>query len=138
MTERYLLDTCAAVWIAEGSALSDPAMEAVREAEAGKGALSVSPITAWEIGMLAAKGRVAIRSSPNDWFRRLCDFPGVELVGLDADVLIDSSFLPGEPDGDPADRIIIATARAAGMTVLTRDRAMLDYAAQGHVLALEC
>ena len=63
---------------------------------------------------------------------------GVVLQGLTADILIDSSLLPGEIHGDPADRIIIATARALDLTVVTRDRHILDYAARGHVRALAC
>ena len=55
-----------------------------------------------------------------------------------AEVLIASSFLPGRIHLDPLDRIVIATARAHGLTILTRDRLILDYAAEGHVTALAC
>jgi transcriptional regulator with XRE-family HTH domain len=55
-----------------------------------------------------------------------------------AGFLIDSSFLPGDFHDDPADRIIVATARAFDLTVVTRDRAILAYARQGYVLALPC
>jgi PIN domain nuclease of toxin-antitoxin system len=53
-------------------------------------------------------------------------------------VLLDSSFLPGTFHGDPADRIIAATAREHGFTVMTRDRLLLAYAAEGHLAALAC
>ncbi len=53
-------------------------------------------------------------------------------------MLIDYSFLPGEFHNDPVDRIIVATARALALTVVTRDKAILDYARQGYVLALPC
>jgi PIN domain nuclease of toxin-antitoxin system len=52
--------------------------------------------------------------------------------------LIASSFLPGKPPRDPADRIIAATARDLGATLVTRDRALLDYGSQGHIAVLEC
>jgi PIN domain nuclease of toxin-antitoxin system len=52
--------------------------------------------------------------------------------------LIDSSFLPGTPPRDPADRIIAATARDHGCTLITRDRVLIDYAEQGHIRVLEC
>ena len=54
------------------------------------------------------------------------------------DRLVNSSNLPGDLHRDPADRIIIATARELGMTILTRDRMILDYAARGHVSAMAC
>jgi PIN domain nuclease of toxin-antitoxin system len=46
--------------------------------------------------------------------------------------------LPGRLHDDPIDRILVATARREGLTLITRDRAILDYAAQGHVRALPC
>jgi PIN domain nuclease of toxin-antitoxin system len=51
---------------------------------------------------------------------------------------MESSFLPGKFPKDPADRIIAATAREHGYTVVTRDRALLDYAEQGYLSAVEC
>ena len=98
----------------------------------------VSPITAWERGLLAAKGRIASPMTPKRWFKLLLSQPGVELAEMSIDILVDSSFLPGHFHGDPADRIIIATARSLDLTVVTRDRAILDYAAEGHVRALAC
>jgi PIN domain nuclease of toxin-antitoxin system len=64
--------------------------------------------------------------------------PGITLCELTPDVLLGSWFLPGKLNRDPADRIIAATAREYGFTVITRDRALLDYAAQGHLAAIEC
>jgi PIN domain nuclease of toxin-antitoxin system len=62
----------------------------------------------------------------------------VVLCGLDPETLIESSFLPGEPPRDPADRIVLATARAHALPVMTRDRAILAYAEAGHVGAIPC
>ena len=53
-------------------------------------------------------------------------------------LLLRSSFLPGSPTGDPADRILAATAREYGFTLVTRDRALLAYGEQGHIRALAC
>jgi PIN domain nuclease of toxin-antitoxin system len=62
----------------------------------------------------------------------------VQLAPMSPNLLIDSSFLPGKPPRDPADRIIAATARDHGCTLLTRDRVLLDYAKQGHIRVLAC
>jgi len=118
--------------------MSDAAVSAIGESlDAGTPVL-VSPITAWERGILVAKGRIASPMTPKRWFDLLLSQPGVELAEMSIDILIDSSFLPGAPQGDPADRIIIATARSHDLTIVTRDRAILDYATQGHVRALAC
>lgn len=88
--------------------------------------------------MLAAKGRLASPVSPYKWFEELIAIDGFELIPLTPDILIDSSFLPGTLHGDPADRIIIATARANDLTIVTRDRHILRYGQEGHVRVLEC
>jgi PIN domain nuclease of toxin-antitoxin system len=64
--------------------------------------------------------------------------PGFAETALTSEIRIAASFLPGKPPNDPADRIILATARQFGVPVLTRDRLVLGYAAQGHVAAVEC
>ena len=53
-------------------------------------------------------------------------------------MLIASSYLPGKPPNDPADRILIATACELGATLITRDRVLLDYGRQGHVAVVGC
>ena len=133
-----LLDTCAALWLAADAPLTDAARDAVfRALEAGI-AIQVSPVTAWEIGLMARKGRFRSSLSPQRWFERLCALPGVAVCALDANILLASSFLPGELHGDPADRMMAATAREHGFTLVTRDRALLDYADQGHLAAISC
>lgn len=88
--------------------------------------------------MLVSKGRLLLRMDPLTAYRRLCGLPNTDETELTSEILVGSSFLPGRPPNDPFDRTIIATARHRGLTVLTRDRLILDYAAQGHVAALAC
>ena len=133
-----LLDTCAAIWMAGGEPLSEEATQ-VLNASYGRGAsVSISPISAWEIGLLAARGRLTLAVTPAAWFRRLLSIEEMRLEDLSVDALIASSFLPGTPPRDPADRMIIATAREAGLTIVTRDRLILDYARAGFVAAIAC
>jgi PIN domain nuclease of toxin-antitoxin system len=63
---------------------------------------------------------------------------GVQIESLTPHILIESSFLPGRLHRDPADRILVATARSQGLTLVTRDHFILDYAEQGYVSALVC
>ena len=134
----FLLDTCAVIWIAREEPLREPAAGVVAELYAEEGRLAVSPITAWEVAMLAAKGRMALSLSPETWFDRICAIPGVALAEMPPSVLIASCSLPGSPPADPADRILAATARAFGYTLVTRDRRLLDYGAEGHIRVMGC
>ena len=75
---------------------------------------------------------------PERWFANLFEAPGVRLTDMSPEILIASSYLPGVPPRDPADRIIIATARDFGATLITRDGALPDCGAQGHVSVVAC
>jgi len=133
-----LLDTCACIWISEDQPLADQAIEALNRSWQSGEEVRISPFTAWEIGMLMSRGRLKSRLSPRAWFSRLIGVDGVALANLSPDILLESNALPGIPPRDPADKIIIATARETGLTIVTRDQLILDYAADGHVLALAC
>ena len=137
MARPVLLDTCAAIWLMNGDPLSPPSRAAIAEAQAS-GLVHVSPITAWEVATLAARGRIALSLSPNAWFAALIGQPGVAWAPMPHDVLIASATLPGPPLRDPADRIIAATARQFGYVVVTRDAELLAYGQAGHVQAMEC
>jgi PIN domain nuclease of toxin-antitoxin system len=133
-----LLDTCTLIFMTERTRMAPAAVETLQAATEGGEITYISPITAWEVGMLTSRGRLQLLIRPERWFSNLFDVPGVRLAEMSADVLIASSFLPGKPPQDPTDRIIAATARELGATLITRDRALLDYGAQGHVAVLQC
>jgi PIN domain nuclease of toxin-antitoxin system len=133
-----LLDTCAVIWVAEDQPISRTATSALDEAHAADQFVYISPISAWEVGLLVARGRLTMIVKPQLWFQRILDVPNMRLADMSPDLLISSSFLPGEPPRDPADRILAATAREYGYTLMTRDRVLLNYAEQGHIQALSC
>ena len=133
-----LLDTCAVIWLSEGEKLASSAIELLKAADDAGQFTYISPISAWEIGQLASRGRVQLLITPQRWFARLFESRGVQLAEMSPDILITSSFLPGKPPRDPADRIIAATARDLGATLITRDRALLGYGNQGHLSVTGC
>ncbi|MHA6300084.1 type II toxin-antitoxin system VapC family toxin [Devosia sp. CAU 1758] len=135
---QLLLDTCALIWMAEEADLAPEAVAAMNAAFEEDRPVSVSPISAWERALLIAKGRLASPLPPKVWFDRVVASGSLSLTALSPEILTDASFLPGVIHKDPADRIIIATARALDMTIVTRDAHILRYAAQGHVRALAC
>ena len=134
-----LLDTCASIWLFEQQPMSAASLEAIRFA-AGIARVLISPVSAWEIGLLARRprGTLAFQPSPYDWFTDLLALPGMRLTPLSFRAAIAASYLPGQLHGDPADRLLIASARELGVPLVTRDRRILDYAAQGHVEAIAC
>src|SRR5216684_2868374 len=138
MSSPILLDTCAAIWLAEAQALAEQAMLVLDDAYETRTAVYVSPITAWEIGLLTSRGRLSLLIKPQLWFQRLFDVLNFRLAEMPPEVLIASSYLPGTPPRDPADRIMAATAREYGYLLMTRDRPLLNYAEQGHIQALAC
>jgi PIN domain nuclease of toxin-antitoxin system len=133
----FLLDTCAALW-AVSNELKSGVVEALTEAYRRGVPTFISPITAWEVGVSARKGRFVSSLAPRRWFEQLMSLPGAALAEMPPELLIASNELPDFPTNDPADRIIAATAREYGFTVVTRDRALLEYGKQGYLSVLEC
>ena len=133
-----LLDTHCWLWAQLGKLdrLSRHALKAIRAAESG-GNLRISVISVWELGMLENRGRVALPMNIRSWVAEALTKPGISLVPLTPEIAVESSNLPGDLHGDPADRIIAATARAWNATILTKDQRLIDYSRQRHVRVLE-
>jgi PIN domain nuclease of toxin-antitoxin system len=132
-----LLDTTAAIWLSRDE-LKASASEKLDEAARTGVATYLSPITAWEVGLLVSHNRLGLGTTPQRWFARILAMPNVHLAELSPDILMASSFLPGKPPRDPADRILLATARDLGATLITRDRALLKYGEDGQVSTIAC
>lgn len=135
---RLLLDTHVWIWLMEGAAreLGPDTLEEIQKASE-RAMVLVSPISVWEVGMLEAKGRIRFAMEPAVWVRRGLAAPGLRLAELTPEVALASTRLPGPVHGDPADRMLIATARHLGATLVTRDDAILAYAAEGYLAAAD-
>lgn len=132
-----LLDRCAAIWLASGETISAYSRECILAAGTVEG-IYISPVTAWEIGMLSRprpgqRKPLQFLPDPKAWYGRLISGPGIRQANLTADIAIESSRLPGNPPTDPGDRLIIATARQLNIPVTTRDRRIIGYGKAGHV-----
>lgn len=133
-----LLDTHTAIWLVHNEPIARRAEEAINAVQQTDGTILVSPITAWEVGSLVSRKRVDLLATPQRWFARLLSTPNVQLAELSPSILIAAWFLPGAPPNDPADRILIATARELAATLVTRDRAIIAYGEQGNVSVVGC
>ena len=133
-----LLDTHIWLWYAEGDAGRLPANSVRRLDQARtQDGLRVSSISVWELGILHAKGRIQLSIPLRDWVKRALEPAGISLLPLDAETAVESSLLPGEPHGDPADRFLVAAARTQGLILATRDEAIIEYGDAGHIRALK-
>jgi PIN domain nuclease of toxin-antitoxin system len=132
-----LLDTHVLIW----AMLHSPRLgrQAAKAINAGsrQERLAVSAITPWEIGLLESKGRITLQKGALAWVQEALAKPGVSLVPLDPEIAVASSRLPFEMHSDPADRILVATARHLGATLVTADQALLDVAKKGLFRAMD-
>ena len=114
---------------------SSPAL-AQMEAAVGPARLRVSTISVWEVGMLEAKGRISLPLSCEEWVRRSLLAPGLSLASFTPEIALASTRLPGEFHGDPADRILVATARTLEATLVTKDQQIIHYGNKGYLTVL--
>ncbi|MDP1526101.1 MAG: type II toxin-antitoxin system VapC family toxin [Rhodocyclaceae bacterium] len=128
-----LLDTHAWVWLMNGSRQLGPkAQKAVLRSLASEAVL-VAAISPWEVAMLVSKGRLVLDRDVGEWVREALSQPGIRLEALTPEIAVASTRMPGELHGDPADRLLAATARHLGATLLTDDQLLLDYGKAGHI-----
>lgn len=133
-----LLDTCTFLWLVMDEPLNPDAVSLLAAVSHEGVATFISPISAWEIGMLTAKRRLNLSVAVQRLFIGALEQKAIRLATLTPELLIESWFLPGKPPRDPADRIIASTARNLGCRLLTRDRELLDYGEQGYISVVEC
>ena len=132
-----LLDTHVLLWSASnGPRMGRHAGKAIEHASR-EGRLAVSAITPWEIALLVSKGRLKLGVDVMDWLRNALANPGLHVAPLEPDIAVASTRLPFDMHADPADRILVATARHLGATFVTTDKALLDLAKKGYFRAID-
>ncbi|PKL38571.1 MAG: PIN domain nuclease [Spirochaetae bacterium HGW-Spirochaetae-1] len=93
----------------------------------------IPAICMWEIAMLVSKERISLSENTLDWIRNVTAAPGISIHPLSPEVAYESTVLPGDFHGDPADRMIVATARVLDATLLTFDEQKIKYGENGFV-----
>lgn len=122
---KALLDTHVLLWwLHEDPRLAEAHHEVIRKA-GPEAPLWVSDITLWEIATLHSLGRIELRLPLRDWLERATAPPLVQRVGISPAIAAEVAALPEDFHRDPADRILVATARVLGATLLTRDARIL-------------
>lgn len=123
-----VLDTHTLLWWASGdeAQLSPRAKRAIK-AELKGGRIMVSSMSAWELAMLVARARVELSMDIGEWLSVVSQIEAVRFVPVDNDIAVQSVALPGEFHKDPADRIIVATARKLAARLVTADERIRSY-----------
>ncbi len=132
-----LLDTHILVWLLEEDNRLHPESISEIDLSSDAGELFVSAVSFWELGLLEAAGRVQLNVPFADWLQRAKARTGMVVSPLSENIAYDGTRLPGDFHRDPADRFIVATARALDATLVTRDRRILRYGNDGHVSVME-
>lgn len=127
LKHRILLDTHVWIWLMEGNeSLSITFRKTVDRIQGQEGIL-ISPISIWEVGMLAEKRRITIDMDCMDWVTQALSQPGIALAPITPQIAIESCRLPGQIHGDPADRLLLATAHYENAVLITCDSKLLEY-----------
>lgn len=119
-----LLDTHVWLWWLLGSERISKKERQELDRLASRGALRIAAVSLWEAQMLHAKGRLALNRPFDTWLREAAAADVVQIVPLDIDVVIELDNLPRSFHGDPADRLIVSTARAHKIPLATHDSAI--------------
>lgn len=123
-----VLDTHVLIWWVNGDGQISAAARKAIERELGTdGQMLISAITAWELAMLIAKGRLALTMDLDDWLATVASIEAVRFVPIDNELAVQSVRLPGEFHADPADRLIIALARHHSVSLVTADERIRGY-----------
>jgi len=134
---EVVLDTHVFLWLINGEKdLSEKSKAIILKARE-KGSIGLSAISLWEISMLCAHKRISLNQPCLNWITRSLEGPGIVLCPLSPEIVVESSFLPEQFQGDPADRIIVATARIFSALLVTRDEKILKYSHNGYLNCIQ-
>ena len=121
-----VLDTHIWVWWVHGDpVLSEATRELIDSSE--QIGIAVSAISCWEVAKLVECGRLILPCPVLDWLQQALAYPGVRLIELSPRICVESTQLPGEFHRDPADQVIVATARVLDAALVTVDGKILKY-----------
>lgn len=122
-----VLDTHTVVWWVSSDATLSKKAKATIEQVLDGGKILVSAITAWEIAMLVEREKLVLSLDVASWLQTVSAIDALRFVPVDPEIAINSVNLPGKFHKDPADRMIVATARKFGVPLVTKDEKIRAY-----------
>lgn len=137
MNNPIVLDTHVLLWsLLQPEELPEDIRQRITVAQENS-QLLVCSISLWEIAMLKSKRRINIYEPIRDFLESITNIDGLSVKDISTEVAAESVQLMDDFHGDPADRIIVATAKCHGATLLTRDQKILTWASLGHIKSLQ-
>jgi PIN domain nuclease of toxin-antitoxin system len=127
--DAIVLDTHVWLDVASGRGRVTPRIMRKLERAGDAGVLYVAAITPWEVAMLARAGKLRVAGSVLQWLVGALQDTQTAVAPLEPAIAVDAVELPAWEHGDPADRLIVATARHLDAVLVTRDTTILEYAA---------
>lgn len=121
-----LIDTHIWIWWVNGESQLKPEYKSAITAAQETG-IEVSIISCWEVAKLVENKRLALTLPILHWLNAALSYPGVRLLPLTPEIVVDSTQLPGVFHKDPGDQMIVATARVHGLALMTMDEKLLAY-----------
>src|SRR5215217_4630841 len=121
-----VLDTHIWIWWVHGDARLPPTYQNFVSEHETEG-LGISIISCWEVAKLVEYGRLTFPLSVEDWLDQALSYPGIRLLDLTPRIIVESTQLPGNFHRDPADQLIVATARVLNCTLMTVDEKIARY-----------
>lgn len=121
-----VIDTHIWVWWIHGDSALPSSFRSLLEASEQSG-IAVSAISCWEVAKLAELRRLALPCPVSEWLQQALSYPGIHLIELSPRICVESTQLPGTFHRDPADQIIVATARVLDVPLVTVDFKILAY-----------
>jgi PIN domain nuclease of toxin-antitoxin system len=128
-----VLDTHVWIWLINGSSELKPKVRTWIDKAAADGPILIPSICLWEVAMLASRGKIVTNKPVLQWLNEAITAPATLLAPLSSEVATESCNLPGVFHNDPADRLIVATARVEKAVLVTRDSRILEYGLSGNV-----
>ena len=124
---KYVLDTHVWIWWNMHPGKLSPKVRSLLSSTKRYEELLISAISPWEFSKLLEKERIGISCNPEEWIAEALDMPKLRLVPLTPTIAYRSTSLPQPFHGDPADQIIVATAREENAAILTKDKLIQEY-----------
>jgi PIN domain nuclease of toxin-antitoxin system len=137
MNSPLLLDTHIWIWVNNAEKTLTTTTQKIIDLATQNQGIYISAITLWEISTLAKKGRIILNMPCLHWMKEALALPGITLLPISPEIAVESNELPEDFHGDPADRILVATARIERLTLVTRDQKILDYGKKDFVSVLK-
>jgi len=131
-----LIDTHVWLWLVLADPQLKPPVRLILEQASLAGQIFLSPISMWEIALKHSRGKLQLDRPIREWLTQAARLPGMHLAQITPAIAAECAELPAAFHGDPADRLIAATARSEGLTLITHDTKLLKLASRGFLKAI--